>query len=96
MPGLTANVYEIRNDFFGERITVSGLITGIDLMNQLKDKELGEALLIPENMVRVEENVFLDDVTVSEVEKTLQVSVDIVKSSGRDLINQILGRKIHE
>ena len=96
MPGLTANVYEIRNDFFGERITVSGLITGIDLMNQLKDKELGEALLIPENMVRVEENVFLDDVTVSEVEKTLQVPVDIVKSSGRDLINQILGRKIHE
>ena len=96
MSGLTANVYEIRNDFFGEWITVSGLITGIDLMNQLKDKELGEALLIPENMVRVEENVFLDDVTVSEVEKTLQVPVDIVKSSGRDLINQILGRKIHE
>lgn len=96
MPGLRANVYEIRNDFFGERITVSGLVTGIDLMNQLKDKELGEALLIPENMVRVEENVFLDDITVSEVEKTLQVPVDIVKSSGRDLINQILGRKIHE
>lgn len=46
--------------------------------------------------MRVEENVFLDDVTVSEVEKTLQVPVDIVKSSGRDLINQILGRKIHE
>ena len=96
MPGLTAKVYEIRNDFFGERITVSGLITGTDLMNQLKDKELGEELLIPENMVRVEENVFLDDVTVKEVEKTLQVPVDIVKSSGCDLINRILGRKIHE
>ena len=91
MPGLTAKVYEIRNDFFGERITVSGLITGTDLMNQLRNRELGEALLIPENMVRVEENVFLDDITVSEVEKTLQVPVDIVKSSGRDLIYQILG-----
>lgn len=60
-------------------------------MNQLRNRELGEALLIPENMVRVEENVFLDDITVSEVEKTLQVPVDIVKSSGRDLIYQILG-----
>ena len=96
IPGLTAHVYEIRNDFFGERITVSGLITGTDLISQLKDKELGEALLIPENMVRVEENVFLDDVTVGEVERTLQVPVDIVKSSGCDLIRQILGRKLYE
>lgn len=96
LPELSVKVYAIRNDFFGERITVSGLVTGTDLMAQLKNRELGEVLLIPESMVRVEEQVFLDDVTVKEVEKTLQVPVDIVKSSGRDLICRMLGRKENE
>lgn len=96
LPELSVRVYEIRNDYFGEMITVSGLVTGTDLMAQLKDRELGEALLIPESMVRVEEKVFLDDVTIREVEKTLQVPVDIVKSSGRDLIWSMLGRNEHE
>ena len=95
-PGLRVHVYEIINDFFGEHITVSGLIVGKDLIEQLQEKELGNRLLIPQNMVRVEENVFLDDVTVSEVEKTLQVPVDIVKSSGCDFVNSILGRNTHE
>lgn len=95
-PGLKIHVYEIINDFFGEHITVSGLIVGKDLMEQLRGKELGNRLLIPQNMVRVEENVFLDDVTVGEVEKTLQVPVDIVKSSGCDFVNSVLGRNTHE
>lgn len=95
-PLLEVRVYEIINHFFGERITVSGLIVGQDLMKQLDDKSLGKTLLIPQNMVRVEENVFLDDITVKEVEKTLQVPIDIVKSSGCDFVNSILGRNIHE
>ena len=95
-PGLRVHVYEIINDFFGEHITVSGLIVGKDLIEQLQEKELGNRLLIPQSMVRVEENVFLDDVTVGEVEKTLQVPVDIVKSSGCDFVNSILGRNTHE
>jgi NifB/MoaA-like Fe-S oxidoreductase len=78
------------NNFFGERITVSGLITGQDLMAQLKGQELGERLYLPSNMLRMGENVFLDDVTVEQVEDSLQVPIDIVKSSGGDLVDALL------
>jgi len=78
------HVYPIRNDFFGELITVSGLITGQDLKAQLKDKPLGERLLLPCNMFRSQEEVFLDDVTLFELSEALQVKIDIVKSSGQD------------
>lgn len=88
--GLTAHVYEIENRFFGEMITVAGLITGQDLMEQLKGKELGEKLLLPCNMLRSGENVFLDDVTVEELEKTLQIPVRIVKSSGQSFVEEVL------
>ena len=89
-PNVTVHLYKIRNDFFGERITVAGLITGQDLMEQLKGKPLGEALLIPCNMLRDGEDVFLDDTTLSQVKETLQVDVDVVKSSGQDLIEELL------
>ena len=91
-PGTKVQIYLVRNDFFGEKITVSGLITGGDLIRQLKGKDLGERLLLPCNMFRSEEDVFLDDVTLAEVEEALQVRADIVKSSGQDLIDAILGR----
>ena len=91
-PGTKVQIYPVRNDFFGEKITVSGLITGDDLIRQLKGKDLGERLLLPCNMFRSEEDVFLDDVTLAEVEEALQVRADIVKSSGQDLIDAILGR----
>ena len=78
-PQICVHVYPIRNDFFGEMITVSGLLTGQDLKKQLSVVPLGEKLLLPCNMVRSEEKDFLDDVTVEELEKTLQVRVDIVK-----------------
>lgn len=84
-------VAPIRNDFFGERITVSGLITAQDLVAQLKDKDLGGRLLLPTNMLRMGEDVFLDDWTLDEVEKALQVHIDIVKSSGQDLLDAIFG-----
>lgn len=90
-PWLFIRVYQINNDFFGEKVTVSGLLTGQDIVSQLKDKELGENLLLPENVLRSGEEVFLDDMTVSELQTALQVKVDIVKSNGQDLMNKLLG-----
>lgn len=92
-PNTTVHVYPIRNDFFGERITVSGLVTGQDMMGQLKGEKLGERLLIPCNMLRVDEDVFLDDYTVGDVEKALQLPLNIVKSSGQNLLDAVLGRE---
>ena len=89
-PNRTINIYPIRNDFFGESITVSGLITAKDLIAQLKDKELGEYLLLPINMFRSGETVFLDDLTAEDVEKALQVKIRIVKSDGQDFVHAIL------
>lgn len=93
-PKLKVNVYEITNEFFGEKITVSGLITGADLINQLKGKELGQKLILTSDMLRAGEQVFLDDVTVDKLSNTLQVPVDIVKSSGENLVKTILTNKI--
>ena len=90
-PQLIVHVYAIRNDFFGEMITVSGLLTGQDILAQLKGKELGNRLLLPQNVLKSGETVFLDDMTVAELEKALQVKVDIVKSSGQDFIEKIIG-----
>ncbi|MEY8376760.1 DUF512 domain-containing protein [Lachnospiraceae bacterium 56-18] len=89
-PGTDIRVYPIRNDFFGELITVSGLITGRDLIAQLRGQELGDRLLLPCNMFRSGEEVFLDDVSLAEVEEALQARADIVKSSGQDFIDAVL------
>lgn len=89
-PGLRILVYEIRNDFFGERITVSGLLTGQDLKAQLSGKELGKRLLLPQNVLRSGEDVFLDDLHLWELEEALQIKTDIVKSRGCDFVNAIL------
>ena len=89
-PGLSLHVYAITNHFFGERITVSGLLTGIDMIEQLKGQRLGERILLPQNVLRSGEDYFLDDITVAEMEKALQVKVDIVKSSGYDFVHAIL------
>lgn len=90
-PNITTHLYAIRNDFFGERITVSGLITGQDLTGQLKGQPLGERLLLPCNMLKIGEPVFLDDFTLEEMENSLQVKTDIVKSSGQDLLDAVIG-----
>lgn len=94
IPELTIHVYQIINYFFGEMITVTGLLTGQDIMNQLKGKRLGERLLLPQNTLRSGEEVFLDDVTVADMEKALQVKIDIVKSSGYDFIDAVLGETV--
>ena len=70
---------------------MAGLVTGQDLIAQLKGKELGNRLLLPECMFRSGEEVFLDDVTRQEVQNALQVPVDIVKSSGQDFVYAVLG-----
>ncbi len=89
-PQLKIQVYPITNDFFGEMITVSGLLTGQDILAQLKGKELGNRLLLPQNVLRSGEEVFLDDLTLSDLEKALQVPINIVKSSGCDFVNSLL------
>ncbi len=93
--GLTIQVYAIRNDFFGETITVAGLVTGQDLIAQLKErqqagKELGDTLLLPANMLRSGEQVFLDDVTVQDVERALGLSVTVAEPTGQAFVEAAL------
>lgn len=95
-PGYEVEVAMIRNDFFGERITVSGLITAQDMVAQLKDKDLGDVVAIPCNMLRMGERVFLDDWTIEDVENALQCKVLIVKSSGQALLEGMLGFDMEE
>lgn len=90
-PEISVHVYPVTNFFFGEHITVSGLLTGRDLRDQLKGKTLGERLLLPENVLRSGEDVFLDDMTIKELENALQVPINIVKSSGHEFVKAILG-----
>ena len=95
-PGYEVEVIDIRNDFFGERITVSGLITAQDLIAQAKERELGNSIAIPCNMLRSGERVFLDDQSVEDVQNALQVPVIIVKSSGLALFEAMLGYEVEE
>lgn len=88
---LKYHVFPIQNHFFGETITVAGLLTGRDLMEQLKDKDLGTRLLIAENMLRHGEHVFLDDVTLEELSQTLGVPVIPVKQDGFALFEAVFG-----
>ena len=90
-PDIKVIVYQIRNDFFGEMITVSGLLTGTDLKAQLTGQELGDMLLLSSNVLRMGEEVFLDDVTLTELENALQVPIHIVKSDGQCLYDGMLG-----
>ena len=96
-PSLRGNVKAIRNDFFGETITVSGLVTGGDLIAQLRGTDLGRRLLIPSNMLRAGERVFLDDVTVDQVEAELGVPVTVVEAEdGFALADALLERDAPE
>lgn len=85
------NVIPIINNFFGETITVAGLVTGKDLISQLKDKDLGDELLIPRVMLRHEGDMFLDDTTVEDVERELDISVRVVPNDGYELLDAVLG-----
>jgi len=91
--GLTINVYKIVNNFFGQTITVSGLLTGFDIYDQLKDKQLGDGLLIPGNSLRHGEDVFLCGMTVPELQQKLGTPITAVDSDGYCLCEAILGRQ---
>ena len=90
-PLVKADVFQIKNDFFGHSVTVAGLVTGKDLISQLKDKPHAETLIIPSVMLRSEGDVFLDDVSLEDVEKALSVSVRVTDAnSGFELLENIL------
>ncbi len=87
---LDCKVYPIENRFFGENITVAGLICGCDLIEQLKDKPLGDFLALPSVMLRDEQDRFLDDTTLEELSQTLNLPVRLSPSTGADFIRTIL------
>lgn len=91
LDGDMIDVYAVENDFFGHNITVAGLITGGDIINQLKGRDLGEQLLISESALRRGEDVFLDNTTVGDVEKALGVEVRVVPNDGYELLAAALG-----
>ena len=88
-PAVSGTVYAIENNFFGTTIDVSGLVTATDLMEQLKDKPLGERLLIPANMLRHGGDVFLDDYRVSDVEERLHIPITVTEGDGFSLVDAI-------
>lgn len=88
--GLKCDVYAIKNDFFGDKITVAGLVTATDIYNQLKDADLGDTLLIPSSMLRAEGDMFLDSITVEELSEKLGISIKAVDNDGYALVNAFL------
>lgn len=91
--GLQVHVHRIVNDFFGHTVTVAGLITGKDLIHQLKDKPLGACLLLPQVMLRHEQDKFLDDVTLGELQETLQIGTKLIENDGYCLLDALLGQE---
>jgi putative radical SAM enzyme (TIGR03279 family) len=89
-PNIHITVHTIINNFFGNLITVAGLVTGGDIIIQLQGQQLGEYLMLPDVMLRNGETVFLDDVTVADIEKALQTKIRIVQSDGTSFIDSIL------
>ncbi|MBR4110935.1 MAG: DUF512 domain-containing protein [Clostridia bacterium] len=88
--GLKINVYSIENTFFGPLITVTGLLTGGDIVKQLKGKELGEKLILSSSMLKDDEDIFLDDMELKELEKELNIKTIITSWEGTDFIEKIL------
>lgn len=85
------DVVPIRNDFFGDTITVTGLITASDLISQLKDRNNGSELIISSAMLMQNSDIFLDDRTISDVEEELQIKIKITQNDGYDLVDAVLG-----
>lgn len=89
-PHKEINVIPVKNRFFGESITVTGLLTGQDIVYALKDINLGNRVLLSENILKADEEIFLDDMTLNEFKEVLQVDVSIVQSNGYDFVDCIL------
>ncbi len=89
-PRLDVNIYKIKNNFFGGKITVTGLLCGSDIIDALKGKDLGEELLLSESMFKSDCDILLDDVTKEDIEKALGVKVSIVNNTGDDFVASLL------
>ena len=89
-PQIKIDVKEIKNNFFGESVTVAGLLCGCDIINQLKGMDLGDFLLLSSEMLRSETEIFLDDLTISDIEKALNIKVKPVPTSGFELLMAVL------
>lgn len=87
--GLKMDVYPVINNFFGDKITVAGLLTGKDIKEQLAGKDLGDILLVPSNLLKAGEPVLLDDVTLMELENALKVNIRVCSFDGRDFLQKI-------
>jgi NifB/MoaA-like Fe-S oxidoreductase len=90
---LNCKVYKILNDFFGHTITVSGLVTGVDLINQLTGNDLGKELLISRSMLRTEGDLFLCGTSIEEIQKQLNVEIVTVEQDGASFVSSLLGIK---
>ena len=91
-PGLRFKIYPIVNHFFGEKITVSGLVTGTDIVDQLKGQELPARLLIPGSMLRAQQDLFLDSLSLEDVATQLGHPISVAMNDGCDLLDKVLGR----
>ena len=92
-PTLRGEVVAVVNDFFGHSITVSGLVTGQDIVGQLSGRELGERVIIPANMLRHGEGVFLDDVTLEQLSAALRRPVQVSETDGYSLVDSIFSKE---
>jgi NifB/MoaA-like Fe-S oxidoreductase len=90
---LKVEVYPIKNDFFGENVTVTGLLTGCDIASQLEGRELGSELLLSRSMLKSGEELFLDDYTVEGLCSKLGTKITIVENDGEDFAKKLLGMK---
>ena len=93
-PNMDLQVVCITNNFFGERITVTGLLTATDILAQLKDRDLGDWIVMPSVVLKADEDIFLDDISLEDVQRTLQVPIHIVKSNGMGFIQSVVEEEI--
>ena len=89
-PNVQIDVYKIINNFFGDTITVSGLVTATDIIDQLKDKNLGETLYIPRSMLKADEEIFLDNITLEKLSDIMNIEVVPCLNQGKDFVDKIL------
>jgi NifB/MoaA-like Fe-S oxidoreductase len=89
--GLQINVHTIINNFFGHEITVSGLLTGADIYDQLKDKQLYDELILPPNVLRAEGDLFLCGMSLEELSKKLNVRIRLSGNDGAGFVSAMLG-----
>lgn len=88
---VTIHVYPITNNFYGDTITVSGLLTGIDIINQLRDKPLGERLLLPSTTLKNNDTLLLDNISTDEIERALNIPLAVTNIDGGDFLKTLLG-----